>query len=184
MSTFDELRSLYIAWDDSHQQHHRDATQLALTFASGFSGYLGAPETYIDFNTRINKRYIQPMTATRDEDGIVHFDEPKTFLDVITRDENGYWTFGIKIVLDRMANAYPKSEFQYFIKFALRDRLCELHIGHEGGRKFELNLDSPDSMRQAYDFMLEMLRKVLTTQPWSTGEKAPIGFAVPETRKP
>jgi len=182
MATFDDLRELYIKWSDRHNKYRSDSLQLILGLAIGFCQYIGAPETYQD-SDKSTKRYVFPLEATRDAEGKIHYNEPKHITDVLTLDENDYWIAGIGVVLDRRENAYPKTHFQFNIRFILRERICELHIGDEAEGKFEFDLDNPDNVKSAYDYMVSNMRKVLSLQPWSTMEKTLIGFELPRTQE-
>lgn len=183
MSTFDELRKLYTIWAGSHSKYQSDSMQLVLGLANGFCRHIGAPKTYQDFDGS-SKEYVFPLEAFRDTEGKIHLNKPEHMIDVLTRDEDGYWIAGIAVALDRAENSYQKTIVQFYIRFILRDHMCELHIGDESDGKFEFDVDKADSGKPAYEYMVSLLRKLLSLQPWSTWKKAPIGFEPPRIQEP
>ncbi len=188
MSTFDDLRSLYTTWTELGLQHERDAAQLVWNLAKGFAKQIEAPDTYPELPSDKAKpyiepwyvkanRYIQPRKAVQDETGEIQFHVPEHPMEVVTRDM-GFWISGIMLVLDRAANQYPKTHFQFFLKFSLKDRQCELSIERDAGQKFTFDIDHLDEAKPVYEYMVQMLQKLLSMPPWSTLEKSPIGFAL------
>jgi hypothetical protein len=179
MTAYDELRDLYKAWRDRYTQYELVSAQLVWSLASGFAKHIGAPESYPDLGTRHPKWYVYPQKVIRDENGEIHYEEPKTRMDAITRDDTGYWTSSIAVVLEQAANAYPKMSFCFFLRFIIRDRQCEIYLDEINHLRLDLSIDDTNNYGQVYASMRDMLKKMLSMQPWSTGEKSPIGFVPP-----
>jgi hypothetical protein len=177
-TTFDELRALYTEWSDRHNTYQFSSARLVRGLANGFRHYIGAPETFQDFD-KSTKRYVFALVATRDDEGKIHFNEPKYMTDVLTLDEDGYWLAGIGVVLDRGEHTYPKTDFRFYIRFVLRGRQCELQIGDESAGKIEFDIENEESVKPVYEYMVRLLKETLAMKPWSIPSKAPIGFEVP-----
>ncbi|MFZ0946215.1 MAG: hypothetical protein WB930_09265 [Syntrophobacteraceae bacterium] len=183
MTIYDELLGLCITSQDRLIKYKTESIGLIQQFARRMSEYIGAPNTYVDYD-KLEKPYVKALNATRNDDGSITFGEPKSILTSVTEDEDGYWISGIKIVIGR-ANILPKPYFIFPVRFILRERQCELEIGNRSGENFIFDLDEfnsssgviPTGVQAAYDYMIEHLRKVLALSPWSViREKAPIGF--------
>jgi hypothetical protein len=179
MSRFTDLRSQYIKWTDQHWEYRTNAAEFVRSLTKGFAAYIEAPDTYKEIGSGSVKRYVEPIKAVRDESGEYQFSVPENALDVVTRDEEGFWTSGITLVLDRGADAFPKAGFQFFLRFLLKGRQCELNIDWKTSRKFSTNLDNPAELEPIYECMVQTIREILSTPPWSTLDKPRIGFALP-----
>jgi len=177
MSTFDELRELYKKWGDCISNNKLESARLPWGLANGFRHYIGAPDTFRD-SEKSTQKYVFALKAICDDKGTIQYNEPKNKTDVLTLGEDGYWSAGIAVVLDRGENTYPKTDFRFFIRFVLRDRQCELHIGDKGAGKFKFNMDNEESVKPVYEYMVGLLKEILNMKPWDMQipSKAPIGF--------
>ena len=146
--------------------------------AEGFAKCIGAPENYPDLEHGSPKWYVYPEQALQGNEGDITYSNPETRMDVITRDDTGCWISSIVIVLEPAANAYPKAPFRYFVRFALRDRQCELHLDEAGSQRIDFNIDVLLIHDRVYETMLGMLRRILEMQPWSA-ERSSMSFALP-----
>jgi hypothetical protein len=175
-TTFDELCELYTEWRDRISNYKYDSAKLVWHLAKEFRHYISAPETIDEFG----KRYTYALKVNRDAEGEIHYDEPEYSTDVLNLDEDGYWSSAIVVVLD---DVYAKTDFKFEIRFVLRGRQCELHIGKEKDGKFEFNVDAAESRKPAYEYMVRLLKETFKREPWSIPSKAPIGFRQPSPPK-
>ena len=190
MTTFDDLRALYIGWSNRHREYFEDSYQFICRFAVQFGKYIGAPETYKEMSPggdpkkAPTKRYVGLLRAIKDDGGKVHLNEAEFPMDVVTPDDGGYWISGIKVTIDRAENTYPKSEFTFPVRFTLEPGQSRLQIGDRPEGKFEIEANNPDSFKTAYEYMVSLLRGVFESPPWSSSKKTEIGFAPPEKEAP
>jgi|SRR5271166_2892136 len=127
--------------------------------------------------------FVEPTKAVHDGFGSFQFSPPKHgfALDIVTRDNEGFWTSAVTLVLDREADDFPKWGFQIFLRFFLKDRQCELTVDDWGiSEKFCLNIDNPAGFEPVYEYMVQIVQKFLSTllspPPWSTTDRPKIGF--------
>jgi hypothetical protein len=177
MSTFDDLRKLFIEWDNRYKENNSNSWRFIYGLAGGFSKFIGAPNSYKEIGSNEMQHYVQPLQAVKDEEGNITYESPQYTSDVITRGDDGYWLSGIRLVMDRSERSFPKSDFTFAVQFILRDQECELMLGDRAEGHFKFNLDdpTPDSV---YEYMVSLLQEVFTSKP-DTFKKPMIGFVVP-----
>jgi hypothetical protein len=111
------LRRLYTNWENRHRKYEETSAFLIWNLANGLGQYVAALQSYrvmnFGYDGEEQKRYIEPLIVTLDKDGIIQFSKPEYVLDVLTRDDRGYWISAIQITLDRAENIFPKSDFRF-----------------------------------------------------------------------
>lgn len=179
MPDFEELRLLYTAWNGKLFQYHIDANQLVVRLAAHFREHIAAPKTFVKPDGS-EGLYVEPMKVRRGHDGYFQFEEAGgSILDIASREDDGWWIAGIKIILDQGENAYPKRPFCFFLTFFLRDREGELYFEDTKKDRFKFVIDDIASLDPLCEGMVSILQKTLATPPWGVWEKGPIGFAHP-----
>ncbi len=177
MSKFDALREEYKSWADRQIEYERISTQFFLAFVNGFREYIGAPDTYTDHDGS-TKWYIEPQAA-KQEEGQWQFRECEFSKDLLERDEDGYWTAGLRITV----NPFPIMFFVSLIRFLLVDNRCKLLVGFQS-KEFTFDITSSEAATSAYDYILDLMRMVFNAPPSqipSLKETTPIGFVWPKT---
>jgi hypothetical protein len=97
--------------------------------------------------------------------------------DLLERDENEYWTAGLRITV----NPFPIMYFVVLIRFLIVNNQCQVLIGFRS-KEFAFDISSIDNATAAYEYILELIRKVFTTPPSQSispsqnDETTPIGF--------
>jgi len=178
MSIFDDLRAQFTQWHGAHAAYDRDSAVFALRFLNNFKAYIQAPDSYKDMGGNTHW-YVQPMSVRCDNDGKYTFKEADCPSDAIERcTEDGFWETGIKLTIDRADNTFPKSYFTYLVRFRLRDTKCEIEVGFD---KEGFSFDTSDIKTQClvFDYMIDVLKRVLAMRPSEVPQKEPIGFRLP-----
>ena len=70
---FDDLLNLCGEWEGRLIKYKTESWQLVHKLANGFSQYIGAPNTYDNFDGSPSKRYVVALEATRISDNSVKF---------------------------------------------------------------------------------------------------------------
>jgi hypothetical protein len=92
----------------------------------------------------------------------------------LTRDENGWFVFGISICLEAAENSYPKTGFGFTIGMLPKEQHCELRTA---GESFTLDMASDDDGTPVYQLIRKILADVLESKPWDvTAKRNQIGF--------
>jgi hypothetical protein len=95
-----------------------------------FREHVGAPEHYLDIDRQTKKAYVEPRKIPR-ESSSEEKSVPEYGLDLVTREDDGFFVFGVRFVLDRATNAFPKSPFVYVVRFRLLEDNCEMEVAGE-----------------------------------------------------
>ena len=101
MAIFDELRAEYTTWDQTQIDYHDALVHVASRFVAGFKEYVGAPNEFRTFPERKSRPYVGPKCVDLDGQGTYQITEPKHNRDFLQQDNDGWWRFGMSIVLDR-----------------------------------------------------------------------------------
>lgn len=174
MSTFDELREACATWNERYRQYELESAQFAWNFAEGFRNYIGAPASYVDFD-RTSKWYIELLKTSQNQDGVFSFDQPKFRTDAVGRDKDGYWITGLRVTIDQSENTYPKMYFVVLLRFAIREKTCEMKVGFES-KSFTLDVAKSNEAVPAFDYMIGLIQSIFATPPWEVRQTFPIGF--------
>ena len=180
MSIFSELQKRFAKWRENHLKYQRDSTQFVFSLAAGLSKHIDAPSSYqiTSDSGVITERYVQPINVTLDENGLMQCHSPTSPADVLTRSaKDGYWTSGIRLIVDQAANVHPKHEFNFMNHFIIRDQSGEVEMA---GETFKFQTDDPDTLIPIYVAIVESMEKSLAQLPWETFPlKHYIGFKFP-----
>jgi hypothetical protein len=95
----------------------------------------------------------------------------------------GFFLFGVRFVLDRATNAFPKSPFVYVVRFRLLEDNCEMEVA---GETFRFNPIDSTARAPVYDHMIGVLRNALERKPWDVEKQNTMGFGFqrPQTGLP
>jgi hypothetical protein len=178
MSLFDDLRANYVQWHQGHCDYESASMQFAMAFINGFKDHIGAPDHYLDAENREPVWYVQPLHVEESADGEYSYQTPNSHMDLLYRDEAGWWVVGLKLVLDRAVNSFPKSEFTYVFRFVLRDTICDMTVGFDR-KEFSFPANDAQARKPVYDYMVKILKQMLALKPWDVPKKETIGFMVP-----
>lgn len=173
MTIYDDLRPLYKDWSDVGSEYWFGSSRFAQRFAMGLREYLGAPEWFDEDGEK--RPYVEACKVTEDENGEPHF-ESANFHDVMSEgsDRSSSLSFGIKVVLERAANTFPKGSFGFSIGMVPRgNSTCVLRIS---GQEFSIDMSSDQTRTPVYEYLLKVIREFLATKPWDANTKRPIGF--------
>lgn len=172
MNTYDELRAAYSQWSQIQNDYWRSAEKFAHHFTLGFREYLGAPDKYEEIGTGQNVQYVQLCKITQGADDEEHF-EPTHFTKALARGDDGYFTFGVKLILERAPNAFPKSGFAFSIDLFPTEQSCQIRVY---GREFTVDMNEEANRIPVFEHMKSYLDRFLQTKPWDVAKKQPIGF--------
>ena len=175
MSIYEDLRDLCLKWDKTNDDYAVAARHFANQFTNGFATFLGAPGPYKTPFSNKQEKHVELLKTTIQEDGTIDYNELTGAFEKLNWDEDGFWHFGISLKIDPAPNAFPKVQFNFQIKFFLREAVTDLKIQPDGSFSFS----QPDkaSFTPAYDYMTKTLRKMLTLKPWEWySQKPAIGF--------
>jgi hypothetical protein len=172
MAFYDDLRQAYASWSDQESRYDANSSKYAYRFADGFREYLGAPLEYVTPDRQTKKPYVELCKVIKNAAGEDEL-EPTNLYRALTREEDGFFTFGVRIVLERAHNAFPKSNFGFHARFLPKENECELRIA---GKTFNLNMSDDQAQIAVYEKMRETLLRWLNSKPWDVNQKDPIGF--------
>ena len=173
MSEFEEIQRLYKTRRDDHFAYRQIAAQFALRFATGFRQHIGAPEDYVELDGNTRTAYVEPTKITRNPSGKEQSACPQNHLDLVTfDDDDGYFRFGVRLALEPAPDAFPKQPFVFVLRFAIKERQCELEAA---GEAFSFDINDNNAHTAAYAAMSDALKRELSRKPWD-GVERPIGF--------
>ena len=169
MSEFDKLTTAYKNWHEQHLDYEKTSTQFAYRFARGFREYVGAPEYFTSLGGETKTQYVEALKLD-DQKKLI---PPDNLLDLLARDDDGYFEFGVRVFLEMAPKTFPKLPFGFHVRFRLMKEECEIEIA---GRKFSFKLDDDSARRPVYEVMVDVLKRELSREPWEVTEKQQIGF--------
>jgi hypothetical protein len=172
MAMYDELRHVYANWSQTKIDYWQDAARYARSFTEGFGEYLGAPREYVESDRTTKRPYVQLCKIVK-VDGEDDDLQPTNWLDALTREEDGFFEFGIRLVLERAVNSYPKTAFGFSVGFFPKENHCELRVAE---KTFRLEMTNDSTRVPVYDHMNEWLNRWLQAKPWEIDRKRQIGF--------
>lgn len=179
MSIFDDLRQLYISWDDAGQAYEREVNGYFAKFGQGFTDYLGVPPPYRLLHPQIGGVgcYVELITPDDQEESGYRLASP---VDCVTRGKDGFFTGHLKLALDRQSNAFPKLYLTFNVHFLLTPDECVMDFGdHDQLPALHLKRSGDNPNGPAYEHMVGMLKRMLSHKPWDvTPQSAPIGFSL------
>jgi hypothetical protein len=173
MSAFDELRQLFTKAADAGNEYRMRTAYFAPGFTQGFREYIGAPEHYLAIDRKTKKSYVEAQKIEQDSSGRLEFTSTEDLLELVTQGEDGFWSFGVRLVLDRGENAFPKAAFGYHIRFRLKEDKCVLTVAD---KSFSFDMTNNPAMAAAYDYMVGLLKDAFTREPCDVVKKQSIGF--------
>jgi hypothetical protein len=173
MSTFEEIQQLCKKWSEDEHNYLIQSTQFALRFANGFREYIGAPEHYLDFDMQTTKEYVELRKIIRNSAGEEEAVMPKHGTDALTRQDDGFFLFGVRFVVDSATNAFPKQSLVYVVRFRVVEAMCEMKVA---GESFSFGVRDNSARAPVYDHMVAALKKELERNPWDGVQKQTIGF--------
>jgi hypothetical protein len=176
MSTFQDLRRLYSAWDQDEGNYLCESAQFARRFANEFHEHIGAPEYYIDSDRQTRKTYVELRQVILNSTGEQEYVLPER--GILTRDNDGYFSFAVCLVLDHERNAFPKTRFGYKVRFLLIGSECNLDVS---GKSFTFDIGDMDQYVHVYNHMIDVLKSSLSRKPWEAVERKLVGFIHGET---
>jgi hypothetical protein len=185
MSTFDVLCSEFKVWRQRYIDDHHASMNFALQFVKKLQNYIGAPDSYkqLSFSeTTATNKYVEAKKIIFQDEYTYKTATPDSILDLIQRDEDGYWSFAVCITLEVAPNAFPKQSFAIPVFFIIDDGSAKLRITkmHDGEFAYSLGDDTKNSA--AYDFIVELLRENFKRKPADqVSTKTPIGFTYPSS---
>lgn len=168
MTIFEDLCHDFDVWRTGYFDNQTKSVRLAQQIAEGFRQHIGAPKNFkepVDDSNQMTKPYVQPMVATDEGDGIVSFREPKGFLDVITRWDDGYYYFGLGIAVEVGPNIWPKQRFCVPISFIIDDDSCIMRVTNRPGGQFHFNIGELGGCAKMYDFIASVVFDIFKTRP-------------------
>lgn len=175
MTLFTDLQAAYATWQQARNDYRLNSLRFIQRFAEAFRKHIGAPEHYTaDDQAKSRKPYVEVLAVSEDEEGNYNFTSSRSPFELLSQQPDGFWQTGIGLVVDRNANTFPKAQFTYLISFVLRGGDCEMI--YPDRRLFTFPSNKLDDQRPIFDYMLSLLDEILSTQPWETTEKRPIGF--------
>jgi len=105
--------------------------------------------------------------------------EPEHTSDVIQRHEDGFWWYGIGIVLEIGARMFPKQNIGIPIHFMVDDNHCKMHITNLPDGEFDFDISSITNYTEAYEFIVSLLFTTLRAKPSDQIlDKRRIGFVI------
>jgi hypothetical protein len=172
MALYDDLRQAYASWSSEDSDYHARTARYAYRFADGFREYLGAPVEYLTADRKEKEKYVELCKVIKNATGEDRL-EPANLYEALTREDDGFFSFGVRLTLERAPNVFPKSRFGFHAGFLPKEDKCELRIA---GRTFNLEMSDDKARIAAYEHMREVLLRWLVGKPRDTHQKHPIGF--------
>jgi hypothetical protein len=172
MSAFDELQQRYVKWAQEAMNYQVKSWQFTQRFAKGFQEYVGAPEGFFDAD-RKTIRYVEPRKIIINESGEKETAE-ELHVGSLTLEDDGFYEFAVRLVLDQGINTFPKTAFSYHVRFRPIEDMCELKVA---GGSFSFGANDSTTWVPAYEQMVNSLNANLDRKPWDVvREKQTIGF--------
>lgn len=174
MTIYDKLRESYHAAESVNSSYWHAAEDFIHGFAAGYGAYLGAPEEFDDLASRKKIPYVQICEVSKDEDEEEYKFKPRHFRRALTRQEDGFFIFGLQVFLERAPNSYPKNGLSFVIEIFPKEGVeCSVRIYE---RVFEVKLDDESSWKIVYDHMTCMIERWIDAKPWDVKQRQQIGF--------
>ena len=175
MTIFEDLRKDYQIARETSLEYQRSSALFAQRLARRFQIYIGAPDNYRTMKQDDTRWYVQPMRTTLRGHNDFVSETPEGLHDLLTKDEDGYWLVGLRLTLDIAANAFPKDNFVFLLKFTIRGGECEMSVGFgKDARKFQA--DDDEGIKPIFDNMISQLKELFARKPWDMPKKNTIGF--------
>ena len=175
MTIFSGLQTKSSEWLQAQDDYRGRSITFLVEFATAFRSYIGAPETYIDLQTKQTLWYVLPVMARADRDGIYSFGIAPSAEDLLLKDQEGYWITALQLTIDRQPDSLNKLYFWYLIRFALRHDFCEMHIGFDK-KQFTFRPNETAKQHTAFHYMVTLVNDVLSLEPWEAPKKGTFGF--------
>ena len=175
MTIFDELQEAYRASQDRYRDYARDSFAAAQALAHDFRLYLGAPETYTDPEDETRRPYVR-LLSFQIQDGLPAAVQPESHLDIMAREDDGFWRFAIALILDRDSQSFPKQSLAFFLRMKVHGDDTHVQLLDNGVQDFHLGTSETGGKEALFDHMTEMVNRLLRAKPWEGVEKLPIGF--------
>jgi hypothetical protein len=173
MSAFEEIQQLCKKWSEDEHNYLIQSAEFARRFANGFREHIGAPEHYLDLNRQATKEYVELRKIIRNSAGEEEVVLPKHGTDVLTRQDDGGFLFGVRFVVDSATNAFPKQFLTYVVRFRIVEAVCEMKVA---GESFSFEVRDNSARAPVYDHMVAVLKKELERKPWNGAQTQTIGF--------
>jgi hypothetical protein len=172
VTIYDDLRKDYGRWCEQNRIYWLNSCVYAFEFAAAFRNYLGAPDHFRDEGTK--HPYVEACKVVADQDTDKQHFESTELYDLLTRGDDGAFTFGVTVVMEIEPNAFPKEPFGFTIGMLPRDDKCTMTIA---GRRFEIDMSDDQARHPAYQHMVTILQKWLRSKPWNVERsESNIGF--------
>lgn len=175
MSIFDRLQAAYRASQERYRDYVAQSLAVAHTLAHEFQVYLGAPETFTEADDETRRPYVRLMSFQLQEGSPVAA-PPETSLDLLLRDEDGFWRFVISLTLDRDAATFPKQNLAFFMRLKVHDGEWHVQLLDDGYQDFRIIGPEDPKLRALFSRMVAMVERLLAAKPWEGLERLPIGF--------
>jgi hypothetical protein len=177
MTIFDELQAAYRDSQDRFRDYARESLEVAHTLAQEFRAYLGAPDTFTDPEDDTRRPYVR-LLAFQIQDGVPAAVQPESHLDLLAREEDGFWRFALALILDRDSLSFPKQSLAFFLRLKVHDGIWHVQLLDDGVQDFQIPEAATASPEKAALFgrMVAMVQRLLDAKPWEGVEKLPIGF--------
>jgi hypothetical protein len=177
-SRFDELRELYIAWNNEYSVRQGICRQFPGAFADGFREFVGAPASYDDFvDGGKTKPYVGLYRAELTATGAKTW-KPFDQFEMPEQTERGWYGFFLGIVIDRQPSTLPNLHLFIDCEFLpLADRV-EFRCG-TFAQVYALVFGRRETFEPVFHEIYELFEKRLRADPIAPQEsKIPIGFAL------
>jgi len=176
MSIFSDLCVGFDTWRTRYFDNQHESVRLTLRIAEGFRQHVGAPKTFKNADGN-EKRYVVLCKATDIGDGKVRHEETTSPYDVLAMWDDGFYHFGVGLVVEVSSNTWPKQLFPIPMYFIIEDQQCHMHVTNRHDGEFSFPIDDLSNCGHMYDYMASILTQIFDTKPWAFAvSKKPIGF--------
>ncbi len=170
MSHYDELRENFSKYQLVAREASLKYLSLLAALAHGFQSFLGAPKSFVDSRSGIQRLYVTPIGITR-RDG--HFVVGKTIPTGIDPHHDGRFYFGLCTYLEAAEKEHPKRPFCVLLSAAMHADDIEIRV-EDTEPKFSVHLNDPDGLKDLYGEILSVIQDTLDGD--FDGPKPHIGF--------
>jgi hypothetical protein len=148
MSVFDDLSIEYKAWRTRYIEDERGSIRFAHHFTNEFKTHIGAPDFFKEPDDEgASKPYVKAMKLVDHGDDTYELLEPDGFFDLIHRGQDGYWWYGIRVILKLPQGRGRKQAFCIPIHFIIDDDgLCKMRITNLSDGEFDFTTRRPTNL--------------------------------------